>query len=122
MTSEKNVRVEGLASPMKPEAGYESSNNELSNTSFMGQSGQRHDEGGQDDRALLDQIYWSQQDIREVLHYNIESSCGLADRMSRMEGLLQQLVDLQILNLRSASCQSKDMMVYIHVGTKECTN
>jgi hypothetical protein len=92
---------------MKPEARYESSENELSNTGFLGRAGQRRYEGGQDDRALLDQIYRSQHNIREVLHYNIESNRGLADRMSRVEGLLQQLVDLQISNLRPMSRQSE---------------
>jgi hypothetical protein len=39
--SQEEREVEGLASPMKPEARYESSENELSNTGFLGRAGQR---------------------------------------------------------------------------------
>jgi hypothetical protein len=104
--SQEEREVEDLASPEKPGHGYSSSEYELSNTGFLGRAGRRCPERTRDDRELLDQIHRSQQEVHEALHYNIETSRETANGIRRMEGLLQQLVDIQMASLRSASHQS----------------
>jgi hypothetical protein len=111
--SREEREVEDLASPEKPGHGYSSSEYELSNTGFLGRAGRRCPERTRDDRELLDRIHRSQQETHEALHYNIETSREMVNGIRRMEGLLQQLVDIQMASLRSASRQSGRGMLVV---------
>ena len=86
---------------------YSSSENELSNTGFLRWAGQHcHENKPCSDQDLLDKIYRTQRQTHKALNYNIQASHTLANGMGRVELLLQQLVDIQMSNLRPTSCQS----------------
>ena len=52
--------------------------------------------------------------MHKALNYSIQASCTLANRMGRVESLLQQLVDIQMSNLRPMLHQSGHKMPVTH--------
>ena len=66
------------------------------------------------DQDLLDKIYRTQRQMHQALNYNVQASHTLANGMGRVESLLQQLVDIQISNLRPALRQSGCEMPVTH--------